>query len=89
MHNLQILATVFEKTHMQHFIKNNARCMFHAFNIFQMLDLSYNNLSQDDLLTLGTLPNLKILHLTGNNFHTIPMDFALPYVDRETLVFIL
>lgn len=50
----------------------------------EMLDLSYNNLSQDDLLTLGTLPNLKILHLTGNNFHTIPMDFALPYVDRET-----
>lgn len=68
---------------------HDARCMFHAFNIFQMLDLSYNNLSQDDLLTLGTLPNLKILHLTGNNFHTIPMDFALPYVDRETLVFIL
>lgn len=49
-----------------------------------MLDLSYNNLSQDDLLTLGTLPNLKILHLTGNNFHTIPADFALPYMDRET-----
>nr|XP_022287824.1 X-ray radiation resistance-associated protein 1-like [Crassostrea virginica] len=55
----------------------------------EMLDLSYNNLSQDDLLTLGTLPNLKILHLTGNNFHTIPADFALPYMDRETKTRIL
>ncbi|XP_062584370.1 X-ray radiation resistance-associated protein 1-like [Saccostrea cucullata] len=49
----------------------------------EMVDLSYNNLSHEDLLSLGTLPNLKILHLTGNNFRTIPADFALPYVDRE------
>ncbi|XP_060073090.1 X-ray radiation resistance-associated protein 1-like [Ylistrum balloti] len=47
----------------------------------EMVDMSYNNLSHDDILVLGTLPSLKVLHLTGNNFHSLPTDMAIPYID--------
>ena len=50
---------------------------------FQVLDVSYNNLSQDDVLTLGLLGNLKVLHLTGNNFKTLPVNMAMPYFDSD------
>ena len=43
-----------------------------------MLDLSYNNLSSEDILNLGMLPNLRVLHLSGNNIKTIPADMSLP-----------
>ncbi|KAK3589901.1 hypothetical protein CHS0354_034913 [Potamilus streckersoni] len=47
----------------------------------EVLDLSYNNLSQEDILTLGMLSNLKVLHLTGNNFKTLPQNMAVPRLD--------
>ena len=43
-----------------------------------MLDLSYNNLSSNDILNLGMLPNLRVLHLSGNNITDIPADMSLP-----------
>ncbi|XP_076453924.1 X-ray radiation resistance-associated protein 1-like [Babylonia areolata] len=46
----------------------------------EVLDLSYNNLSLEDVLTLGQLSTLRVLHLTGNNFSTLPPDMALPYL---------
>ncbi|CAG5120231.1 unnamed protein product, partial [Candidula unifasciata] len=51
-----------------------------------VLDISYNNLSPDDLLTLGLLAHLKVLHLTGNNFSSLPPDLAVPYLSREKQV---
>ncbi|XP_059163984.1 X-ray radiation resistance-associated protein 1-like isoform X2 [Physella acuta] len=56
------------------------------FSNLEMLDLSYNNLSQDDLLNLGLLVKLKVLHLTGNNFSGLPQDLAMPYLSRERQV---
>jgi len=41
-----------------------------------MLDLSYNNLAPEDILPLGDLPQLKVLHLTGNGLFTLPAEFA-------------
>ncbi|KAH9512387.1 X-ray radiation resistance-associated protein 1 [Bulinus truncatus] len=54
----------------------------------EMLDLSYNNLSQSDVLTLGFLHNLKVLHLTGNNFTHLPTELALPFVSQDKKLFI-
>lgn len=48
--------------------------------------MSYNNLSQDDILTLGLLSNLKVLHLTGNGLTSLPANMAMPYVDDKTYV---
>ena len=62
---------------------------FNWFFILQMLDLSYNNLSQEDLLTLGLLSHLKVLHLTGNHFRLLPQDMAMPYLSREKWVMIM
>ena len=45
--------------------------------------MSYNNLSQDDVLTIGLLGNLKVLHLTGNGFKTLPVNMAMPYYDPD------
>ncbi|KAM6911598.1 X-ray radiation resistance-associated protein 1 [Lycodopsis pacificus] len=38
----------------------------------QVLDLSYNSLSADDIVSIGRLPRLKVLHLTGNQLHRLP-----------------
>ncbi|XP_046584130.1 X-ray radiation resistance-associated protein 1-like [Haliotis rubra] len=46
----------------------------------ELLDLSYNNLSSEDVLALGLLQNLRVLHLSGNNFKTLPADMSLPYI---------
>ena len=43
-----------------------------------MLDLSYNNLTPTDILPLGVLPQLKVLHLTGNGLDSLPADLAGP-----------
>ncbi|KAI6079225.1 X-ray radiation resistance-associated protein 1 [Aix galericulata] len=40
------------------------------------LDLSYNNLSPEDIWTLGDLSQLKILRLTANGLRTLPPDLA-------------
>ncbi|XP_078490214.1 X-ray radiation resistance-associated protein 1 [Ciona intestinalis] len=46
----------------------------------QVLDLSYNNLSAQDVLDLGVLPRLKVLTLTGNGLHSIHPDMARPFI---------
>ncbi|KAM9388375.1 X-ray radiation resistance-associated protein 1 [Phaethornis superciliosus] len=40
------------------------------------LDLSYNNLSPQDIWKLGDLPQLKVLHLTANELQSLPLDLA-------------
>ncbi|KAM3600904.1 uncharacterized protein V6R79_004375 [Siganus canaliculatus] len=47
----------------------------------QVLDLSYNILSADDILLIGQLPCLKILHLTGNQLHHLPPDLNMSLQD--------
>ncbi|XP_034462424.1 X-ray radiation resistance-associated protein 1 isoform X2 [Hippoglossus hippoglossus] len=42
----------------------------------QVLDLSYNSLSADDVVSIGRLPRLKVLHLTGNQLHHLPPDLG-------------
>ncbi|XP_066846161.1 X-ray radiation resistance-associated protein 1 isoform X1 [Anser cygnoides] len=42
----------------------------------QDLDLSYNNLSPEDIWALGDLAQLKILRLTANGLRTLPADLA-------------
>ncbi|KAM6447715.1 X-ray radiation resistance-associated protein 1 isoform 2-T3 [Liasis olivaceus] len=42
----------------------------------EILDLSYNNLSPNDVQTLGILPHLKVLHLTANGLSSLPLDLA-------------
>lgn len=54
----------------------------------QVLDLSYNNLSQEDILKIGLLPNLKVLHLTGNGFRTLPQNMGMPHIDTNRYVLI-
>ncbi|XP_002738623.1 X-ray radiation resistance-associated protein 1-like [Saccoglossus kowalevskii] len=48
------------------------------FPCLEVLDLSYNNLSQEDILTLGLLAKLKVLHLSGNNLRCLPSEMAQP-----------
>ncbi|NXW10469.1 XRRA1 protein, partial [Fregetta grallaria] len=40
------------------------------------LDLSYNNLSPQDIWTLGDLSQLKVLRLTANGLRSLPLDLA-------------
>ncbi|NXO56747.1 XRRA1 protein, partial [Aramus guarauna] len=40
------------------------------------LDLSYNNLSPQDIWTLGDLSQLKVLRLTANGLQSLPSDLA-------------
>ncbi|NXH71930.1 XRRA1 protein, partial [Hydrobates tethys] len=40
------------------------------------LDLSYNNLSPQDIWTLGDLSQLKVLRLTANGLQSLPPDLA-------------
>ncbi|XP_053163414.1 X-ray radiation resistance-associated protein 1 [Hemicordylus capensis] len=44
----------------------------------EVLDLSYNNLSPEDVRILGVLSHLKALHLTANGLHSLPLDLAVP-----------
>ncbi|KAJ1120400.1 hypothetical protein NDU88_008570 [Pleurodeles waltl] len=60
----------------------------------EILDLSYNNLSADDVLALGILPRLRVLHLTGNGLTHLPSDMAIsefkkPEIKRFPLLEIL
>ncbi|XP_031175907.1 X-ray radiation resistance-associated protein 1 isoform X2 [Sander lucioperca] len=38
----------------------------------EVLDLSYNSLSADDIVSIGRLSRLNVLHLTGNQLHHLP-----------------
>lgn len=51
----------------------------------QVLDLSYNNLSPNDMLQLGVLPKLKVLTLTGNGLNNIHPDICQSYEDKDVL----
>jgi hypothetical protein len=42
------------------------------------LDLSYNNLSNCSITVLGGVPQLKELHLTGNNIVSLPIEMSRP-----------
>ncbi|XP_049679109.1 X-ray radiation resistance-associated protein 1 [Accipiter gentilis] len=42
----------------------------------EVLDLSYNNLSPQDIWTLGNLSQLKVLRLTANGLRSLPLDLA-------------
>ncbi|CAB1333014.1 unnamed protein product [Coregonus sp. 'balchen'] len=44
----------------------------------EVLDLAYNNLSGDDIMSIGLLPCLKVLHLTGNQLQALPPNLAAP-----------
>lgn len=48
------------------------------FFLHKVLDLSYNNLSSDGILSIGLLPRLKVLHLTGNDLQMLLPDMAGP-----------
>ncbi|XP_059207853.1 X-ray radiation resistance-associated protein 1 [Centropristis striata] len=50
------------------------RMTFHAadFPHLEVLDLSYNTLSADDIVLIGRLPRLKVFHLTGNQLQHLP-----------------
>ncbi|XP_034405820.1 X-ray radiation resistance-associated protein 1 [Cyclopterus lumpus] len=50
----------------------NMTCHAADFPHLQVLDLSYNSLSADDIVSIGHLPHLKVLHLTGNQLHHLP-----------------
>ncbi|XP_038262917.1 X-ray radiation resistance-associated protein 1 isoform X3 [Dermochelys coriacea] len=43
----------------------------------EILDLSYNNLSPEDVRTLGVLSQLKVLHLTANGLRSLPSDLVV------------
>ncbi|XP_010868777.2 X-ray radiation resistance-associated protein 1 isoform X1 [Esox lucius] len=43
----------------------------------EVLDLSYNNLSGDSILSIGLIPCLKVLHLTGNQLQSLPPNMAV------------
>ncbi|XP_056267378.1 X-ray radiation resistance-associated protein 1 isoform X4 [Pseudoliparis swirei] len=47
-------------------------CHAADFPHLQVLDLSYNSSSADDIISIGHLPRLKVLHLTGNQLHHLP-----------------
>ncbi|KAJ8342816.1 hypothetical protein SKAU_G00327440 [Synaphobranchus kaupii] len=47
----------------------------------ETLDLSYNHLSSEDVLSIGLLPCLKVLHLTGNGLQALPDNMASPHHD--------
>ncbi|XP_023932305.1 X-ray radiation resistance-associated protein 1-like [Lingula anatina] len=49
----------------------------------EVLDLSYNNLAKEDILMLGVIPKLRVLHLTGNNFKELPPDLAQPFKSEK------
>ncbi|KAL5004765.1 hypothetical protein ScPMuIL_018221 [Solemya velum] len=51
------------------------------FPYLEVVDVSYNNLGQDDILSLGRLPQIKVLHLTGNGFSTLPQNMGHPFYD--------
>jgi Leucine-rich repeat (LRR) protein len=51
----------------------------------QALDLSYNRLSQESVLSLAALPNLRELDLSGNNLMTLPGELCL-FATLERLI---
>ncbi|KAJ7996678.1 hypothetical protein DPEC_G00239520 [Dallia pectoralis] len=55
----------------------NVKLNAQEFPHLEALDLSYNNLSGDDILPIGLIPCLKVLHLTGNQLQFLPPNMAV------------
>ncbi|XP_041864442.1 X-ray radiation resistance-associated protein 1 isoform X2 [Melanotaenia boesemani] len=55
------------------------------FPVLEVLDLSYNNLSADAIVSLGRLLHLKVLHLSGNQLHHLPPNLGSPNHDPTQL----
>ncbi|KAM4620332.1 X-ray radiation resistance-associated protein 1 [Polymixia lowei] len=51
----------------------------------EVLDLSYNNLSADDIVSIGLLARLKVLHLTGNQLLHLPHNLGSSHDDLTPL----
>ena len=49
----------------------------------ETLDLSCNQLTTEDVLALGVLPVLKILHLTGNQLEELPSEMCRSFLLRK------
>ncbi|XP_071489518.1 X-ray radiation resistance-associated protein 1-like [Diadema antillarum] len=49
------------------------------FPYLEVLDLSHNNLSKDDVSSLGLLASLKVLYLTGNQLRSLPAEMGKPH----------
>ncbi|XP_061595370.1 X-ray radiation resistance-associated protein 1 [Cololabis saira] len=56
-----------------------------SFPHLEVLDLSYNRLSPEDIVSVGRLPHLKALHLTGNNLRRLPPDLGSSNPDSTQL----
>lgn len=56
-----------------------------GYESLQCLDLSYNKLTPDSLLSLAILPNLRELDLSGNNLISLPPQMDL-FINLERLV---
>lgn len=54
----------------------NLKVKYGDFPYLQHLDLSFNNLSGNCLKSLGLMPNLLTLNLSGNSITELPVDFA-------------
>lgn len=53
-----------------------------SFVFNQMLDLSYNLLTPDDLLQVGYLRSLKVLYFSGNDLTALPENLAGFYITK-------
>uniref|UniRef100_UPI003AAD63C3 X-ray radiation resistance-associated protein 1 n=1 Tax=Centroberyx gerrardi TaxID=166262 RepID=UPI003AAD63C3 len=51
----------------------------------EVLDLSYNKLSADDIVSIGRLSRLKVLHLSGNRLHHLPPNLGSSDLDLTQL----
>lgn len=58
------------------------------FQKLHSLNLSHNNLSGVALLSLGMLPALKELHLTGNDLVGLPVEMSMPYTTQGTQTYV-
>jgi len=47
-----------------------------AFAALSIMDLSFNNLSNDAIVALATLPKLRALDLTSNALTTLPLEMS-------------
>ena len=54
------------------------------FQKLHSLNLSHNNLSGVALLSLGLLPALKELYLTGNDIVGLPVEMSMSYAAKGT-----
>ncbi|XP_065055738.1 LOW QUALITY PROTEIN: X-ray radiation resistance-associated protein 1-like [Rhopilema esculentum] len=66
---------------------NNIRSMCITSNDFkslEFLDLSFNNITEEDILKLGMLTSLRCLYLSGNGLKRLPVDMAHSFSATES-----